>query len=68
MQPQSIKRKRMIPKTVSQHIKEELRENPEFRKSYHEEVAKLTRNKEFWLGNQNSGKADSHHKDQAMKY
>jgi hypothetical protein len=41
MQPQSKKRKRMIPKTVSQHIDEESLKNPEFRKAYNEEVARL---------------------------
>jgi len=36
-----MKRKIIVPKTVSQHIEEEFRNNPEFRKSYDEEVAKL---------------------------
>jgi hypothetical protein len=36
-----MKRKIIVPKTISQHIEEELRKNPEFRKAYKEEVAKL---------------------------
>lgn len=34
-------RKTIIPKTVSQHIEEEFRKNPEFRKAYDEEIARL---------------------------
>jgi len=36
-----MKRKIIIPKTVSQHIEEELRKGPEFRKAYDEESARL---------------------------
>lgn len=36
-----MKRKIIVPKTVSQHIEEEFRKNPEFRKAYDEEVARL---------------------------
>ncbi len=36
-----MKRKIIVPKTVSQHIEEEFRNNPEFRKAYDEEVARL---------------------------
>lgn len=31
----------IVPKTISQHIEEEFRKNPEFRKVYDEEVARL---------------------------
>ena len=34
-------KKIVVPKTVSQHIEEEFRKNPEFRKAYDEEVARL---------------------------
>ena len=34
-------KKIIVPKTVSQHIEEEFRKNPEFRKAYDEEVARL---------------------------
>lgn len=34
-------RKMMMPKTVSRHIEEEFRKNPEFRKAYDEEAARL---------------------------
>ena len=36
-----MKRKIIVPKTVSQHIKEEFTKNLEFRKAYDEEVARL---------------------------
>ena len=36
-----MKRKIMIPRTISQHIEEEFRNNPEFRKAYDEEVTRL---------------------------
>jgi DNA-binding XRE family transcriptional regulator len=34
-------RKVTTPKTISQHIEEEFRKSPEFRKAYDEEVARL---------------------------
>jgi hypothetical protein len=36
-----MKRKIIIPRTVNRHIEEESRKNPEFRKAYAEEVARL---------------------------
>lgn len=36
-----MKRKIVVPKTVSRHIEEEFRKNPEFRKAYDEEAARL---------------------------
>ena len=36
-----MKRKIMIPRTISQHIEEEFRNNPAFRKAYDEEVTRL---------------------------
>jgi hypothetical protein len=36
-----MKRKRIEPKTVSQHIEEESSKSSEFRKAYDEEVARL---------------------------
>jgi len=36
-----MKRKVIIPRTISQHIEEEFRKNPEFRKAYDEEIARL---------------------------
>ena len=36
-----MKRKMVTPKTVSQHIEEEFRKSPEFRRAYDEEVARL---------------------------
>ncbi len=36
-----MKRKIMTPRTISQHIEEEFRNNPEFRKAYDEEVTRL---------------------------
>lgn len=36
-----MKRKIIVPKTVSQHIDEESLRNSEFRKAYDEEVARL---------------------------
>jgi len=34
-------KKIITPKTVSQHVKEEFRRGPEFRKAYKQEVAQL---------------------------
>jgi len=36
-----MKRKIIVPKTISQHIEEEFRKNLEFRKAYDEEVSRL---------------------------
>ncbi|MFH0790127.1 MAG: helix-turn-helix transcriptional regulator [Candidatus Omnitrophota bacterium] len=36
-----MKRKIIVPKTISRHIEEEFRKDPEFRKVYDEEVARL---------------------------
>ncbi|MDP2927667.1 MAG: helix-turn-helix transcriptional regulator [Candidatus Omnitrophota bacterium] len=36
-----MKRKIIVPKTINQHIEEELRKSPGFRKAYDEEVARL---------------------------
>ena len=34
-------KKTIVPKTVSQHIEEEFRKSPQFRRAYDEEVARL---------------------------
>ena len=36
-----IKRKRVVPESISQHIEEEYRKSKEFRKAYDEEVLRL---------------------------
>lgn len=36
-----MKRKIIVPKSVSQHVEEEFWRNPEFRKAYDEEFARL---------------------------
>ena len=36
-----MKKKVIFPKTVSQHIEEEFKRNPAFRKAYDEEVARM---------------------------
>ena len=36
-----MRRKIIVPKTVSRHIEEEFRRDPEFRKAYDEEVVRL---------------------------